>query len=98
MVQEPPLRDAEALRGRGWGEQLVGSCLCVMVQPLSLDHGAEEGSVDISGEMADLTAKIRNDGQRHATEDGRVFVYVGQRRHGRCERVRFAYHHPEGAA
>jgi len=98
MSQQPPLRDAEAFRGHGWGEQLVGACLCLMVRPLSLDHRAEEGSVDVGGEMADLTAKSHNDGQRHATEDGRVFLHFSQRGHGLRDGVTVAYHQPESPA
>jgi len=98
MIQQPPFRDPEALCGRGWGEQLVGACLCVMVRPLSLDHCAEEDRVDVGDEMDDLTAEIHNDGQRHATEDGRVFLHFSQCGHGLRDGVTVAFHQPESPA
>jgi len=79
MIQQPPLRDAEALRGCVGGEKLVGTCFWKRVPSLGLYHGAEEGSVDFGGEMTDLTAEIHNDGQLRATEEGRVFLHVPQR-------------------
>ena len=64
MLQQPPLRDAEALRSCVGSEKLIETCFWTRVPSLSLRHGAEESSVDVGGEMTDLTAEIHNDGQR----------------------------------
>lgn len=70
MLQQPPLRDAEALRSCVGSEKLIETCFWTRVPSLSLRHGVEESSVDVGGEMIDLTAEIHNDGQRYTTEEG----------------------------
>ena len=98
MIQQPPLRDTEALRGCVGCEKLVGTCFWMRAPSLSLDHDAEESCVDVGGEMTDLTAEIHKDGQRHATEEGRVFLHVPQCGHWPRAGVMVAYHHLESAA
>jgi hypothetical protein len=54
--------------------------LCMVIRPASLGQRPEEGRVEVGSEVADLAAEIHDDGQGQASQDGRVLLYVAERR------------------